>query len=142
IRQAIIDQVQRGLLHNYVFPSEARARLAESLLGLAPAGLNKVFFLTTGSEAVECALKLARAHGLKLGGPRKIAIIGAERGFHGRTLGAQQAGGLPGQKEWIVNEDPAIVQAPFPDGYWTEDTSFGLFLDTLQKKGLAPENVA
>jgi 4-aminobutyrate aminotransferase / (S)-3-amino-2-methylpropionate transaminase / 5-aminovalerate transaminase len=142
IRRAIIDQVNSGLLHNYVFPSEERAALAECLLGLAPPGLSKVFFLTTGSEAVECALKLARAHGIKTGGPRKIGLVGAERGFHGRTLGAQQAGGLPGQKQWIVNEDPAIVQAPFPDGYWTENTSFDLFLDTLKKKGLTPDCVA
>ncbi len=130
------------MLHNYVFPSAERARLAECLLGLAPAGLDKVFFLTTGSEAMECALKLARARGLQLGGPRKIGIVGAERGFHGRTLGAQQAGGMPAQKKWIVNEDPAIVQVPFPDGYWTEDTSFDLFLQTLQKKGMAADNVA
>ena len=142
IRQAIIDQVNRPLLHNYVFPSEERARLGEYILSLAPAGLNKVFFLTTGSEAVECALKLARAHGLKTGGPRKIGLVGAERGFHGRTLGSQQAGGLPGLKQWIVNEDPAIVQVPFPDGYWTENTSFDLFLETLGKKGLAPEDIA
>ncbi|HTA29562.1 MAG TPA: aminotransferase class III-fold pyridoxal phosphate-dependent enzyme, partial [Candidatus Cybelea sp.] len=142
VRQAIIDQVNRPLLHNYVFPSVERARLAEYLLGLAPGGLDKVFFLTTGSEAVECALKLARAHGLQIGGARKIGIVGAERGFHGRTLGSQQAGGLPGLKKWIVNEDPAIVQAPFPDGYWTENTSFDLFLETLKNKGLAAESVA
>jgi 4-aminobutyrate aminotransferase-like enzyme len=91
---------------------------------------------------VECAIKLARAHGLKTGGSRKIGIVGAERGFHGRTLGAQQAGGIPAQKQWIVNEDPAIVQVPFPDGYWTENTSFDLFLETLKKKGLAPDAVA
>jgi 4-aminobutyrate aminotransferase / (S)-3-amino-2-methylpropionate transaminase / 5-aminovalerate transaminase len=142
IRQAIVDQVNRPLLHNYVFPSVERARLAEYLLGLAPAGLDKVFFLTTGSEAVECALKLARARGLQLGGRRKIGIVGAERGFHGRTLGAQQAGGMPAQKKWIVNEDPAILQAPFPDGYWTENTSFDLFLQTLEKKGVAADSVA
>jgi 4-aminobutyrate aminotransferase/(S)-3-amino-2-methylpropionate transaminase len=142
VRQAIIDQVNRPLLHNYVFPSAERARLAEYLLALAPTGLDKVFFLTTGSEAVECALKLARAHGLQIGGARKIAIVSAERGFHGRTLGSQQAGGLPSLKTWIVNEDPAIVQAPFPDGYWTESRSFDLFLETLKKKGLAAENVA
>ena len=76
------------------------------------------------------------------GARRRSASSGAERGFHGRTLGAQQAGGIPGQKGWIVNEDPAIVQVPFPDGYWTEDTSFDLFLATLAKKGLRPENVA
>ena len=142
VRQAIIDQVNSGLLHNYVFPSEERAALVEQLVKLAPKGLDKVFLLTTGSEATECAIKLARSHGIRKGGTKKIGIVGAERGFHGRTLGAQQAGGIPGQKGWIVNEDPAIVQVPFPDGYWTEDTSFDLFLATLAKKGLRPENVA
>src|SRR5205823_5540368 len=139
---AIIDQVNSGLLHNYVFPSEERAELAEMLVGLAPEGLEKGFLLTTGSEATECAIKLARSHGIKKGGTKKIGIVGAERGFHGRTLGAQQASGIPGQKGWIVNEDPAIVQVPFPDGYWTEDTSFDVFLATLEKKKLRPENVA
>lgn len=142
VRRAIVEQVQSRLLHNYVFPSEERAELVELLASLAPPGLGKVFLLTTGSEATECALKLARAHGIAKGGQKKIGIVGAERGFHGRTLGAQQAGGIPGQKKWIVNEDPAIVQVPFPDGYWTENTSFDLFLGTLREKGLAAENVA
>jgi len=142
VRRAIIKQVNSGLLHNYVFPSRPRADLVEELARLAPRGLRKVFLLTTGSEATECALKLARAHGIRQGGTKKIVLVGAERGFHGRTLGAQQAGGLPGQKNWIVNEDPAIVQVPFPDGYWTDDTRFDLFPETLRKKGVAPENVA
>jgi 4-aminobutyrate aminotransferase-like enzyme len=142
VRNAIIDQVNSGLIHNYVFPSEERAELAEALIEVAPEGLDKVFLLTTGSEATECAIKLARASGIRRGGRQKIGIIGAERGFHGRTLGAQQAGGIPGQKNWIVNEDPAIVQVPFPDGYWTEDTGFDLFLSTLERKGMKPENVA
>jgi len=142
VRQAIVEQVNSGLLHNYVFPSEERAELAQYLVGLAPKGLDKVFLLTTGSEATECAIKLARSHGIRKGGTKKIGIVGAERGFHGRTLGSQQAGGIPGQKGWIVNEDPAIIQVPFPDGYWTQDTSFELFLATLEKKGLRPEQVA
>jgi 4-aminobutyrate aminotransferase/(S)-3-amino-2-methylpropionate transaminase len=142
VRKAIIDQVNSGLLHNYVFPSEERAQLALYLLELSPKGLDKVFLLTTGSEATECAIKLARAHGIRKGGQKKIGIIGAERGFHGRTLGAQQAGGIPGQKSWIVNEDPAIIQVPFPDGYWTQDTSFDLFIATLDRRNLRPENIA
>jgi len=142
VRQAILDQVNSGLLHNYVFPSEERAALVEQLVKVAPKGLEKVFLLTTGSEATECAIKLARTHGIRRGGNKKIGIVGAERGFHGRTLGAQQAGGIPGQKGWIVNEDPAIIQVPFPDGYWTEDTSFDLFLATLAKRGLQPDAVA
>ena len=142
IRQAILDQVNSGLLHNYVFPSEERAALAECLVGLAPEGLTKVFLLTTGSEATECAIKLARAHGIETGGRGKIGIVGYERGFHGRTLGSQQAGGLPAQKSWIVNEDPAILTAPFPDGYWQTDTSFDTFLATLEKRGFKPADIA
>jgi 4-aminobutyrate aminotransferase-like enzyme len=142
VRRAIIDQVNSGLLHNYVFPSEERAELVAELAKLAPSGLDKVFLLSTGSETTECAIKLLRTNGIKTGGPKKIFVVGAERGFHGRTLGAQQAGGMPGQKAWIVNEDPAIVQVSFPDGFWTTDTSFDLFLSTLERKGVRPENVA
>src|SRR5215207_11144347 len=142
VRQAIIDQVNSGLIHNYVFPSEERAQLAELLIEVAPEGLAKVFLLTTGSEATECAIKLARSYGIRKGGNHKIGIVGAERGFHGRTLGSQQAGGIPGQKGWIVNEDPAIVQVPFPDGYWTTDTSFEGFLCAIEKKDMKAENVA
>ncbi len=76
------------MLHNYVFPSEERAALVEQLVRVAPPGLEKVFLLTTGSEATECAIKLARAHGIRKGGNNKIGIVGAEGGFHGRTLGA------------------------------------------------------
>lgn len=142
VKQAILDQVKSGLLHNYVFPSEERAALAEALVGVAPEGLEKVFLLTTGSEATECAIKLSRAHGIKVGGKQKIGVVGFERGFHGRTLGSQQAGGMAGQKAWIINEDPAILNAPFPDGYWQTDTSFDVFLAALAQRGLEPENIA
>ena len=140
--EAIVAQVRSGLLHSYVFPNEERAALAECLAGVAPDGLKKVFLLTTGSEATECAIKLSRAHGIKVGGTKKIGIVGWERGFHGRTLGSQQAGGMAGQKSWIVNEDPAIVTAPFPDGYWQEDVSFESFVAAVEARGLRAENVA
>ena len=68
IRQAILDQVHHGLVHNYCFPSAIRADLAEQLAAVAPEGLEKVFLLTTGAEACECAIKLARTHGRKVGG--------------------------------------------------------------------------
>src|SRR5256885_7121915 len=71
VRQAILDQVHSGLLHNYVFPSEERAELAAELATLAPEGLKKIFLLTTGSEATECAIKLSRAHGISVGGNKK-----------------------------------------------------------------------
>ena len=142
VRKAIIDQVESGLLHNYCFPSEERAELATFLVDLAPDGLNKVFLLTTGSEATECAIKLSRSYGISKGGNEKIGVVGFVRGFHGRTLGSQQAGGMPGQKDWIVNDDPAIVQVPFPDGYWTEETDFDHFVVSLEAKGMKPKQVA
>jgi 4-aminobutyrate aminotransferase-like enzyme len=142
VRDAIIQQANKCLLHNYVFPSEQRAALAEALIRVAPPELNKVFLLTTGSEATECAIKLSRAYGLKVGGKKKIGIVGYERGFHGRTLGAQQAGGMAGQKSWIVNLDPAIVNAPFPDGYWQENISFETFLSAIDRAGLKPDEIA
>ncbi|MBK8090658.1 MAG: aspartate aminotransferase family protein [Verrucomicrobiaceae bacterium] len=140
--QAMIEQIQSGLIHNYVFPSEERLETEEIIASVSPDGLKKVFLLSSGSEATECAIKLSRAHGIKVGGNTKIGIIGFTRGFHGRTLASQQAGGMAGQKAWIVNEDPAILNAPFPDGYWTEDTSFDTFLKTIADRSLKPENIA
>jgi 4-aminobutyrate aminotransferase/(S)-3-amino-2-methylpropionate transaminase len=98
ICKAMIDQINSGLIHNYVFPSEERLEAVELLASVAPEGLKKVFLLSTGSEATECAIKLSRAHGIKVGGKSKIGIVGFTRGFHGRTLASQQAGGMAGQK--------------------------------------------
>jgi 4-aminobutyrate aminotransferase / (S)-3-amino-2-methylpropionate transaminase / 5-aminovalerate transaminase len=142
ICQALHAQIDSGLLHNYCFPSEERAQLVELLANVAPEGLDKVFLLTTGSEATECAIKLARAHGISTGGKKKIGIIGFERGFHGRTMGAQQAGGMAGQKSWIVNLDPAIINVPFPDGYWQQNTSFDCLLDAVAAAGLSGDEIA
>ena len=142
VRQAIIDQVNSGLLHNYVFPGEERVDLAELIASVSPDPLKKVFLLSTGSEATECAIKLSRAHGIKVGGRKKIGIIGFERGYHGRTLASQQAGGMAGQKTWIVNMDPAIFNAPFPDGYWQDDCSFDAFLAAVEKSGMKPAEIA
>jgi 4-aminobutyrate aminotransferase/(S)-3-amino-2-methylpropionate transaminase len=142
IREAIIKQVRHGLLHNYCFPSSLRAAFVAKLRELAPAGLDKVFLLTTGAEATECALKLMRTHGRAVGGDRKIGIVSFENAFHGRTLGAQMMGGSPALKDWIVNLDPCMWQVPFPDGYWTEDRSFQLFLRSLDAQGVTPDMVA
>lgn len=142
IVDAIVKQVQTGILHNYCFPQERRAELVEKLALLLPDPLKKVFLLTTGSETVECAIKLCRSHGVKVGGRGKSMIISFEKSFHGRTLGSQQAGGTPALKEWIVNLDKGFVQVPFPDGYRTPDISFDYFLRCLQEAGVESQNVA
>jgi len=142
IKEAIIHQVEKGLLYNYCFPSAERAEFTKLLVDLTPPDLDKAFLLTTGSEAVENAIKLARTYGQKVGGSKKIGIVSFERSFHGRTLGSQMIGGTPALKEWIVNLDPDMHQVPFPDGFRTEDTSFDLFPRTLAEKGVGAERVA
>jgi len=142
IIDAIAAQAQSGLLTNYCFPSDIRARLVEKLASLLPKPLDKVFLLTTGSETVECAIKLSRMHGVKAGGRGKHVIVSFQDAFHGRTLGSQQAGGIPPLKEWIVNLDQGFVQVPFPDGFRTPNTSFDGFQRSLRDAGVSAPNVA
>lgn len=142
IVDAIIQQASSKLLTNYCFPSEIRLRLVETLAQMLPVPLKKVFLLTTGSETVECAIKLCRTHGMQVGGRSKHVIISFDKSFHGRTLGSQQAGGIPGLKEWIVNLDPGFAQVPFPDGFRTEDNSFAGFEQALRERNLHAKDVA
>jgi 4-aminobutyrate aminotransferase/diaminobutyrate-pyruvate transaminase/4-aminobutyrate aminotransferase/(S)-3-amino-2-methylpropionate transaminase len=141
IVNAIARQARSGLLTNYCFPSEIRAKLVARLASLLPAPLEKVFLLTTGSETVECAIKLCRTNGIATRREKNV-IVSYEKSFHGRTLGSQQAGGIPSLKDWIVNFDPGFVQIPFPDGFRTEDVSFAGFERALQEHGVESRNVA
>ena len=142
IVKAIVDQAQSHLLTNYCFPSEIRARLVERLSGLLPEPLKKVFLLTTGSETIEAVIKLCRMYGMRAGGRSKHVVVSFEKAFHGRTLGSQQAGGIPALKEWIPNLDPGFVQIPFPDGFHNPDISFDGFLRALRAANVESQNVA
>lgn len=142
IIEALKRQVDKKLIATYVFNHESRAELVKMLADSAPEGLDKVFLLTTGSEATENTIKLARTYGIKKGGRKKHIIISYENAFHGRTLGAQLAGGCLEQKEWIVNYDPGFVNVPFPDGFFNENTQFELLLESLEKQGVNPKNIA
>ncbi len=117
IKKAMIKAINKNLLHNYCFPSEARADLTEKLAKLLPYPLKKIFLLTTGSEAVEVCLKLARTYGQKIADKRKIGIVSFNAAFHGRTLGSQMIGGTPVLKDWIVNVDKDMHNMPFPNCY-------------------------
>jgi len=143
IKDALRAVLDRGLLATYVFVHEKRAELTEMLTGLSPDPENyRTFVLTTGSEACENCIKLAKTYGLEKYGPHKKYLVSFNNAFHGRTMGSQLAGGMEKSKTWIVDRDPSFVQVPFPDGYKNEDQSFDLFLRTLDEKGIAPQDVA
>ncbi len=139
---AIRETAEKHLYHAYCFPTDVRARLVEKLSGLMPPPLRRVFLLTTGSEAVECAIKLAKTRAAARGERQRRVIVGFDNAFHGRTMGSQLAGGIPALKDWIGCGCPDFVQAPYPDGFRCPDTSFGLFEKTLEEKGVRPEQVA
>lgn len=139
---AIVKQAQSHVLSTYMFPNAPRAEFCERFAELLPENHRKIFLLSTGSEAVECAIKLCRSHGMLAGGRKKNVIVSFDKAFHGRTLGSQQAGGIPGLKEWIGNLDPGFVQVPFPDGFRTQDTSFDYFLKCVREAGVEAANVA
>jgi len=143
IRKALEAAVKKPLLSTYVFVHERRAELTRALQALSPDPPNyQVFLLTTGSEAIENAIKLAKTYALDKHGEKKRYIVGFQNAFHGRTLGAQLAGGIPALKRWIVDEGRTFVQVPFPDGYKNEDTSFELFLKTLKDLEVKPGEIA
>ncbi len=141
IVERIAALVSRRQLATYVFPHAERAELVERLTDVAPPGLDKVFLLTTGSEAVENAIKLMRTWGLRTS-PKKKTIVSFGGGFHGRTLGSQLAGGIPALKTWIGGDDVSFLQVPFPDGYLLEDESFAVFEQTLADAGVDGADVA
>jgi adenosylmethionine-8-amino-7-oxononanoate aminotransferase len=72
--------------------------LAERLADLAPGDLNRVFFTTSGSEAVESAWKLAKQYFATIGQPGRYKVLSREIAYHGTSMGALAITGLPGIK--------------------------------------------
>jgi acetylornithine/succinyldiaminopimelate/putrescine aminotransferase len=109
IVQAISEQAGRIIFYSNLVYNDARARAARKLIEIAPDRLTKVFFVNSGTEANENAMKIAR----KLTGrPR---VISFEGGFHGRTPGSLSATGLPKYREGVSPLLEGHVYAPFGD---------------------------
>jgi 4-aminobutyrate aminotransferase-like enzyme len=143
VKDALKEMIDQSLLSTYVFVHEKRAELCSLLQSVSPDPENyRVFVLSTGSEATDNCVKLAKTYGLQKYGPHKKYFVSFNNAFHGRTMGAQLAGGMEKQKTWMVDRDQTFVQVPFPDGYKNENTSFDLFLSTLKEKGIKPEDIA
>ena len=140
MHEAMLSQLETGVWHTFLLPTSP-ARFVEKLREVAPPGLDVVFPPHHRLGKHRARLE-ADAH-LRPDprGKRKIGIVCFEGAFHGRTLGAQQIGGTPYLKEWIVNLDPDIHMAPFPrlpplpcrqEGYAEcEDECFGQLLSFL-----------
>jgi len=143
IIRALRDLLDQNLLATYVFVHQRRAELTQMLRKLSPDPDNYlVFLLSTGSEATENCIKLAKTYSVEKYGTGRKYFVSFMNAFHGRTLGAQLAGGMNKQKNWIVDEGKTFIQVPFPDGYKNEDTSFDLFLRTLHDMSIRPGQVA
>ncbi len=94
VRRAIHEQLdQLAYAHTGFFTSEPTERLAQFLVDRAPDGIEKVYFVSGGSEAVEAALKLARQFHLEQGRPERRHVIARWQSYHGNTLAALSTGG-------------------------------------------------
>lgn len=159
IRQALNEYVKDGMLAHFNFPSQIRVELARRLIALAPDGMEKVCFWTTGSEALESALRMVRQFGMRKHS-EKHRVLCISGDYHGCTLGAHQMSGGDHDKHWIRDPDPAIRRIPFPTqaslelagaGDWDDwvrgrieelgdaaDNYCGVFIETLQGWGALP----
>ncbi len=101
-------QAQAAELFNcYDFPNPWRARLAQKLVEMTQPQLDRAFILTTGSETVEAALKMARR------ASDGYEFVSFHGGFHGRTYGAMSVGGIAGVRRGFGPLLSGCIQAPF-----------------------------
>lgn len=94
----VIEAIKRQLdeiayAHTGFFTSEPAEALADHLIERAPEGLDRVYFVSGGSEAVEAALKLARQFFVEIGEPNRRRFVARRQSYHGNTLGALAVGG-------------------------------------------------
>lgn len=82
--------------HSGFFTTDPAEELADSLIANAPRGIDRVYLVSGGSEAVEAAIKLARQYHVERGQPQRRHLIARKQSYHGNTIGALSAGG----NEW------------------------------------------
>jgi adenosylmethionine-8-amino-7-oxononanoate aminotransferase len=107
--KAIQEQLaQLPFAHTSFFTNEPMEALAEALVARAPSALEKVYFVSGGSEAMEAALKLARQYFVERGEPQRRFLIGRRQSYHGNTLGALAVGGNAWRREQF---QPLLIEA-------------------------------
>ena len=117
VADAVAEQIRKvAYVNGTAFTNEPAEALAAELRALNPKGLDFAYFLSSGSEAVEAALKLARQHWVESGRPGKHKIIARTPGYHGNTLLALSASARGHYKKmygpWLV--PVTMIPAPYP----------------------------
>jgi len=110
VADAIAEQAREGAYFAPGFTTEARARLGEKLADVTPGALTKTFFSTSGTEAVEAAIKIARFY------TGKQKIISRYRSYHGATAGSISVTGDP-RRLPAEPGVPGTIKAPDPYAY-------------------------
>ena len=94
VLDAICQQLQQlAYAHTSFFTTEPAEQLADLLIQHAPGNLDRVYFVSGGSEAMEASLKLCRQYFLEINQPQRSHVIARRQSYHGNTLGALSAGG-------------------------------------------------
>ncbi|MEQ9673254.1 MAG: aspartate aminotransferase family protein [Roseovarius indicus] len=97
INDAVKAQLDKiAFAHTGFFTSEPAEQLADLLIANAPGDLDRVYYVSGGSEATEAAIKLARQYWVEKGEPQRARLISRKQSYHGNTIGALSAGG----NEW------------------------------------------
>ena len=148
--KSIRKQLDKKLLHTYIFANEVRAKFIKKLIGITPKQFEKAFLLSSGTEATECALKLMRMYGQTISSS-KLAVISFQGAMHGRTMGAEMLKGNLQTSSWIGYQDPNIYHLPFPYP-WVIKNSYATSYDwgrhfdedmkRLKNQGLKFDNIA
>ena len=146
VAQAGADQARElGFFTNWSYAHPPAIELAARIAALAPGDLNRVFFTNSGSEAVESAIKLARAYHQRTGNPRKIKFLSREIAYHGTSLGALSATGIPALRTQFEPLAHGGCHVPNTNDYrWPEDRDPLWAADQIEEKieFEGPETVA
>ncbi len=99
VRAAMHAQIDAlAYAHTSFFATEPALELARRLTALAPTGIDHLYPVSGGSEAIEAALKLARQYHVDRGQPQRRHVIARTQSYHGNTLGALATGGSPARR--------------------------------------------
>ncbi|HSO97430.1 MAG TPA: aspartate aminotransferase family protein [Solirubrobacteraceae bacterium] len=144
--QAGVEQARDlGFFTNWSYAHPPAIELATKIASLAPGDLNRVFFTSGGSEAVESALKLARQYHRLRGNGTKHKVIAREIAYHGTTLGALSATGITSLREPFEPLTPGGCHVPNTNVYrlppgMTEDRLADTIAERIEFEG--PDTVA